>query len=108
MKQFTRVEFMQWRNDITAAVSAIKRGDTKVAISVLERSFSHTLHVEESLQRVRDENERMMVADYWHDRYMIAMARAKKLEQELADSKADYDWLWKMRLQDEKERSEKK
>ena len=106
--RMTRVEFMQWRNDLTAAVNAIKRGDTKTAIDVLERSFSKTLHVEEALQRVRDENERMMAADYWHDRHMIAMARVKKLEQELADAKADYEWLWKMRLQDEKERSAKK
>ena len=107
MIKFTRVTFMQWRNDLTAAVNAIKRGDTKTAISVLEQSFTKTLHVEEALQRVRDENERMMATDYWCDRNKISMARIAELESQLRDAKADYDWLWKMRLQDEKERSGK-
>lgn len=99
---------MQWRNELTAAVDAIKRGNTKQAIDVLERSFSKTLHVEEALQRVRDENERMMAADYWCDRNKISVARIAELESQLRDAKADYEFLWKMRLQDEKERSGKK
>ena len=108
MRHFTRVTFMQWRNELTAAVNAIKNGDTKSAINVLERSFSNTLNVEAALERVRSENEKMMATDYWCDRNKISTARIAELESQLRDAKADYDFLWKMRLQDEKERSEKK
>lgn len=108
MPKFTRIEFIQWRNAISDAIRALKKNDTKQALNTLDRSFALVLHVEESLQRVRDENEKMMATDYWHDRYLIVNARVRQLETELADAKADYEFLWKMRIQYEKERSEKK
>lgn len=70
-------------------------GDMRQAINVTNmfearhRSQAEIERLKSELQKVRDENERMMAGDYWHDRYKIVVKEFAEYRKENSLSNSD-------------------
>lgn len=84
--------------DVNKLICELKARDAEVDSFRRTNHYLENIELRAELQKVRDENEKMMECDYWYDRYKTALAERDQSDENLAELRSKFilnlQWLW--------------